>query len=39
MRHGIGVNRLIFGADYPHSEATWPNTRDRIRDAFAGCQK
>jgi predicted TIM-barrel fold metal-dependent hydrolase len=36
MRHEIGVDRLMFGSDYPHTEGTWPNTRDWIRDAFAG---
>jgi predicted TIM-barrel fold metal-dependent hydrolase len=36
LRHEIGVNRLMFGTDYPHMEGTWPNTRDWIRDAFTG---
>jgi predicted TIM-barrel fold metal-dependent hydrolase len=36
MRHEIGLDRLMFGADYPHPEGTWPNTRDWIRSAFAG---
>lgn len=36
MRHRIGVERLIFGADYPHFEGTWPNTREWISDAFVG---
>ena len=36
MRHEIGVDRFLFGVDYPHPEGTWPNTHDWIRDAFAG---
>ncbi len=36
MRHRIGDDQLLFGADYPHWEGTWPNTRDWIRTAFAG---
>jgi hypothetical protein len=36
MRHEIGIDRLLFGADYPHWEGTWPNTRDWIRTAFDG---
>jgi predicted TIM-barrel fold metal-dependent hydrolase len=34
LRHGIGVDTMMFGIDYPHPESTWPNTRDWIRDAF-----
>ncbi|HEX5587658.1 MAG TPA: amidohydrolase family protein, partial [Acidimicrobiia bacterium] len=36
MRHDIGIDQLLFGADYPHWEGTWPNTRDWIRTAFDG---
>jgi predicted TIM-barrel fold metal-dependent hydrolase len=36
MRHRIGDDQLLFGADYPHWEGTWPNTHDWIRTAFAG---
>jgi Amidohydrolase len=36
MRHELGVDRLLFGMDYPHPEGTWPNTWDWIRDVFAG---
>lgn len=35
-RAGVGVERLMFGMDYPHPEGTWPDTRDWIRVAFAG---
>jgi predicted TIM-barrel fold metal-dependent hydrolase len=36
MRHEIGVDKMLFGVDYPHWEGIWPNTRDWIRAAFAG---
>jgi hypothetical protein len=36
MRHEIGIDRFLFGRDYPHPEGTWPNTFDWIRHAFAG---
>jgi predicted TIM-barrel fold metal-dependent hydrolase len=34
LRHDIGVDRIMWGSDYPHDESTWPNTWDRMRDAF-----
>jgi hypothetical protein len=36
MRHEIGVDHFLFGADIPHPESTWPHTRQWIRHAFAG---
>jgi predicted TIM-barrel fold metal-dependent hydrolase len=36
LRHQIGVHKLMFGRDYPHSEGTWPNTVDWLRDALRG---
>jgi hypothetical protein len=35
MRHEIGLETVAFGRDYPHTESTWPNTREWLRDAFA----
>jgi hypothetical protein len=32
----VGVNRVLFGRDYPHSEGTWPHTRQWLNDACAG---
>jgi predicted TIM-barrel fold metal-dependent hydrolase len=31
LRHQIGIDRFMFGVDYPHPEGTWPNTLDWIR--------
>jgi hypothetical protein len=36
MLDQIGVSQFMFGADIPHPEGTWPNSRDWIRDAFRG---
>lgn len=36
MRHDIGVDRFLFGSDYPHPEGTWPNTRAWLRTTLAG---
>jgi predicted TIM-barrel fold metal-dependent hydrolase len=36
VRHDIGVDRLMFGMDYPHPEGTWPNTREWLRNTLAG---
>jgi predicted TIM-barrel fold metal-dependent hydrolase len=33
--HGF-VDRVMWGADYPHIEGTWPRTQDSIRKALAG---
>ena len=30
-RHEVGIDKLMFGSDYPHFEGTWPNTHDWIR--------
>ena len=37
IRDEIGVDRIMWGADYPHIEGTWPHTLDAMRDAFNGC--
>ncbi len=35
LRHEIGVDKLMWGSDYPHIEGTWPHTRQKLADAFA----
>jgi predicted TIM-barrel fold metal-dependent hydrolase len=35
-RHGIGLERFMWGSDYPHHEGTYPHTREGLRRAFAG---
>ena len=35
MRDEIGVHKLMWGADYPHVEGTWPRTRKSLSRCFA----
>jgi len=34
-RHLLGVDRLIWGNDYPHTEGTFPFSIERIREDFS----
>jgi predicted TIM-barrel fold metal-dependent hydrolase len=34
-RHRIGLDKLMWGTDYPHLEGTWPNTMHSLRETFA----
>jgi len=34
-RHRIGLDKLMWGSDYPHLEGTWPNTMDELRKTFS----
>jgi predicted TIM-barrel fold metal-dependent hydrolase len=34
LRHEIGVDKLMWGSDYPHMEGTWPNTENKLRETF-----
>jgi predicted TIM-barrel fold metal-dependent hydrolase len=36
MRDEIGVETLAFGRDYPHTESTWPNTKEYLGLLFEG---
>lgn len=35
-RYDIGVDKLMWGSDYPHIEGTWPHTAERLSAVFAG---
>lgn len=35
-RHLIGIDRFMWGSDYPHYESTYPYTREGLRRSFAG---
>src|SRR5579862_9523177 len=37
IRDQIGVDRIMWGADYPHIEGTWPHSVAAMREAFNGC--
>ena len=33
----VGLDRVMWGSDYPHHESTYPHTTEGLRRAFAGC--
>jgi predicted TIM-barrel fold metal-dependent hydrolase len=35
MRDEVGVDKIMWGNDYPHNEATFPYTRECLRHSFA----
>jgi hypothetical protein len=37
LRYDVGVDRIMWGADYPHSEGSYPYTTEALRVAFAPC--
>jgi predicted TIM-barrel fold metal-dependent hydrolase len=39
LRHSVGVDRVMWGSDYPHKEASTPYSTEAIRLAFAGVAK
>jgi predicted TIM-barrel fold metal-dependent hydrolase len=36
MREHIGIGNLMWASDFPHSDSTWPNSREVIARDFAG---
>lgn len=36
MRAAVGVERIMWGSDFPHLEGCWPFSRQHLRLAFAG---
>ena len=36
MRGSVGVDRIMWGSDYPHKESSAPFSREAIRNSFAG---
>jgi len=34
-RHEVGLDKYMWGTDYPHLEGTWPNTMDKLRETFS----
>ncbi|MEX1008660.1 MAG: amidohydrolase family protein [Acidimicrobiia bacterium] len=33
-RYDIGVDKLMWGSDYPHIEGTWPHTETKLKEGF-----
>jgi predicted TIM-barrel fold metal-dependent hydrolase len=36
MRHEIGVERITWECDYPHSDSPWPYAPERLADSLVG---
>ena len=36
-RHIIGVDNLLWGSDYPHTESTFPRSREILEEILADC--
>ncbi|MGH7803780.1 MAG: amidohydrolase family protein, partial [Candidatus Binatia bacterium] len=36
QRHRIGVDNIMLGIDYPHTDTTWPNTQKVIQAQMGG---
>ncbi len=36
LRHRIGVDRMMWGSDYPHSESTFPRSREVLDEILRG---
>ncbi len=38
-RHRIGVDRMMYGTDYPHIEGTWPNTMAEMQKTLGAYEE
>lgn len=36
VRHQIGIEKFMWGTDYPHPEGTWPHTEETMNNLFTG---
>jgi predicted TIM-barrel fold metal-dependent hydrolase len=36
MRHSVGVDKIMWGSDYPHKEGSYPFSHEALRLSFAG---
>jgi hypothetical protein len=36
MRHSVGVDKIMWGSDYPHRESSYPFSTEALRLSFAG---
>ena len=39
LRHAVGVDKIMWGSDYPHKEASFPWSREALRLSFAGVEQ
>jgi predicted TIM-barrel fold metal-dependent hydrolase len=38
LRYEIGIDKIMWGQDYPHIEGTYPYTTEALRNTFAGLE-
>jgi predicted TIM-barrel fold metal-dependent hydrolase len=36
LRHHVGVERIMFETDYPHTDSSWPDTQALLADQLGG---
>jgi predicted TIM-barrel fold metal-dependent hydrolase len=36
VRHEIGMDRIMWGTDFPHPEGSWPETREKMKRYLTG---
>ena len=36
LRYRIGLDKIMWGSDFPHDEGTWPHSTEALRTAYAG---
>jgi predicted TIM-barrel fold metal-dependent hydrolase len=36
LRHEAGLGNILWSSDYPHSDSTWPRSREVVAEHFAG---
>jgi predicted TIM-barrel fold metal-dependent hydrolase len=36
LRHEAGLQNIMWSSDYPHSDTTWPHSREVVEDHFTG---
>ena len=36
IRHAVGLDKIMWGSDYPHKEGSMPFTLEALRASFAG---
>jgi predicted TIM-barrel fold metal-dependent hydrolase len=39
LRHEVGVDKIIWGGDFPHVESDWPNSAKTLERQFEGVPK
>ncbi|HYY05052.1 MAG TPA: amidohydrolase family protein, partial [Candidatus Limnocylindria bacterium] len=35
LRHEAGIENILWSSDYPHSDTTWPRSREAVAEQFA----